>query len=238
VQAAVFVELADARWRVRLFIDDDNFQRTLQGIEGLVPADRYFGAAPEVLRTLKARVAANALELARHEVPKAPFYLTGQVGGQPYSLDGEGERIIHAMPNCDGAALGQASYTDFLVFARPIQGLEGGAFVNVGSAVIGPEVYLKALSMARNLARQRGEGIRHFTTAVFDLVPLPENWRDGPPGKDDPLYYYRPWKTILVRTVADGGQSYYVRGDFRQTIPALWHRLVHGGAEPAPLEQP
>jgi Big-like domain-containing protein len=52
------------------------------------------------------------------------------------------------------------------------------------------------------------------------------NWRDGPPSKDEPLYYYRPWKTILVRTVADGGQSFYIQGDHRQTIPALWHLLT------------
>src|SRR5262249_19993251 len=77
-----------------LFMDHYNFQRPHQGIDGLVPADRFFGAAPEVLRTLKARVAANALELARHGVPKAPFYLTGQVGGQPFSLHAEGERVV------------------------------------------------------------------------------------------------------------------------------------------------
>jgi hypothetical protein len=59
-----------------------------------VPADRFFGAAPEVLQTLKARVAANALELARHGVPKTPFYLTGQVAGQPFSVHAEGERVI------------------------------------------------------------------------------------------------------------------------------------------------
>ena len=46
-------------------------------------------------------------------------------------------------------------------------------------------------------------------TTVFDLVDLPDNWRDGPPAKDHPLYYYRPWKTIFRRTVADGGTSYY-----------------------------
>jgi len=59
-----------------------------------VPADRFFGAASEVRRTLQARVAANALELARQGVPKAPFYLTGQVGGQPFSVHAEGERVI------------------------------------------------------------------------------------------------------------------------------------------------
>jgi hypothetical protein len=71
-----------------------NFQRPHQGIEGLVPADRFFGAASEVKRTLAARVQANALEMARHGVPKAPFYLTGQAGGRPFSVHAEGERVI------------------------------------------------------------------------------------------------------------------------------------------------
>src|SRR5262245_56350621 len=71
-----------------------NFQRPHQGIGGLVPADRFFGAAPEVLQTLKARVAANALGLARQGLPRPPFYLTGQVGGQPVSLHAEGERVF------------------------------------------------------------------------------------------------------------------------------------------------
>ena len=77
--------------------------------------------------------------------------------------------------------------------------------------------------MARNVARQQGQEIRHFTTAVFDRVDLPHSFRDGPPAKDHPLYYYRPWKTILCRTIADSGRSYYFRGDHAQTIPTLWH---------------
>jgi transposase InsO family protein len=94
VEAAVFLDLGDAQRRIGLFIDHYNFQRPHQGIDGLVPADRFFGAAPEVLQTLKARVAAHARELARHGVPKAPFYLTGQVAGQPFSVHAEGERVI------------------------------------------------------------------------------------------------------------------------------------------------
>jgi hypothetical protein len=137
-----------------------------------------------------------------------------------------GSDIIHAHANCDGAALGAASFTDFLIFAQSIAGLEGGVFLNVGSAVTGPEVYLKALSMARNVAAQRGARIRNFTTAVFDLVDLPADWRQGPPSKSHPQYYYRPWKTILVRTIADGGHSYFFSGDLSSTIPALWHDAV------------
>jgi hypothetical protein len=139
---------------------------------------------------------------------------------------GIGSDIIHAMPNCSGADLGKASYTDFLVFAHAVQQLEGGVFLNVGTAITGPEVYLKALSMARNASRQAGAPIRSFTTAVFDLVDLPPGYHDGPPSKEHALYYYRPWKTILVRTVADGGESYYFRGDHRRTIPSLWCELL------------
>ena len=143
---------------------------------------------------------------------------------------GIGNDILHGHPNFDGAAWGKASDNDFLVFARTIQDLEGGVYINLGTAVMGPEVYLKALSMARNLARQQGQSIRHFTTAVFDLIDLPDNWQAGSPPKDQPQYYYRPWKTILLRTVADGGRSYYFRGDHRRTVPTLWADLKAGEA--------
>ena len=94
IETAVFLDLADAQRRIGHFIDYYNFQRTHQGIEGLVPADRYFGSGSEVLAMLKKRVAANALELARHGVPKKPFYVTGQVGGKSFSVHAEGERVI------------------------------------------------------------------------------------------------------------------------------------------------
>ncbi len=137
---------------------------------------------------------------------------------------GVGYDIIHEHPNCDGAGLGQTSYQDFLVFTEAVTRLEGGVLLCFGSAVMGPEVYLKALSMARNVAHQEGRQIRQFTTAVFDLVPLEGDTRQQAP-KSDPRYYYRPWKTILVRTVADGGESFYVQGDHRQTLPHL-HRAT------------
>jgi transposase InsO family protein len=94
VEKAVFLDMRDAQRRVGLYIDHYNFHRPHQGIEGLVPADRYFQAAPEVLRTLKARAEANALKLAREGLPKPPFYLTGNAGGQPFSVHAEGERMI------------------------------------------------------------------------------------------------------------------------------------------------
>ena len=135
---------------------------------------------------------------------------------------GVGNDIIHEHPNCDGAAMGACSYTDFLVYTQSVTKLENGVFLNFGSAVAGPEVYLKALAMARNVAHQRGEKIAHFHTAVFDLqgIDESEDYSAAPP-KTDPRYYFRPWKTILARTVADGGVSHYVRGEHRCTVPNL-----------------
>ena len=92
--------------------------------------------------------------------------------------------------------------------------------INAGSAIMGPEIYLKALSMARNVAMQKGCAIRKFTTAVFDLVPIKGNYHEELP-RSDPGYYFRPHKTILVRTVSDGGCSYYFCGDHRKTLPAF-----------------
>ena len=138
---------------------------------------------------------------------------------------GIGYDIIHEHPNCDGAALGKASYRDFLIFTRAVEKLDGGVMLNLGSAIMGPEVYLKALSMARNAARQEGREIKRFTTAVFDLVPIQGDYRRELP-KTDPGYYFRPHKTILVRTIADGGESFYVQGDHRAAIPALRRKIM------------
>ncbi len=138
---------------------------------------------------------------------------------------GIGADITHELPNCDGAALGEASYRDFLIFTHTIAQLQGGVFLNFGSAVTGPEVYLKALAMARNVAYQEGEDLRHFTTANFDLVELGADYHQQPT-KDNPMYYYRPWKTILVRTVADGGESLYFKLDHRISIPNLHRRVM------------
>jgi hypothetical protein len=134
---------------------------------------------------------------------------------------GIGYDINHEHPNCDGAATGALSYNDFLKLTSMVQGLEKGVVMNFGSAVMAPEVFLKALSMARNIAHQEGKVIKHFTTLVCDLIDLPEDYSKEP-HKESPGYYFRPWKTMLVRTVADGGESFYIKGKHADTIPALW----------------
>jgi hypothetical protein len=140
---------------------------------------------------------------------------------------GIGYDILHEHPNCDGAAYGSTSYRDFLIFAHTLERLEGGVLLSFGSAIMAPEVYLKALAMVRNVAHQHSRSINHFTTAVFDIAPIGGDYRQELP-RTDPGYYFRPHKTVLVRTVADGGESFYIQGDHRATLPALRRALLQG----------
>lgn len=138
---------------------------------------------------------------------------------------GIGYDIIHEHPNCDGADLGVSSYRDFLAFAQSVTTLEGGVLLTFGTAVMGPEVLLKSLAMARNVAHQEGRRIVRFTSAVFDLQVLPEDVSQEA-ARGTPEYYFRPYKTLLVRTISDGGKSYYFRGEHRSTLPTLYHKII------------
>jgi phosphoheptose isomerase len=132
-----------------------------------------------------------------------------------------GADIIHQHPDCDFGILGATSGHDFKIFCHSISNLDQGVFLNFGSAVTGPEVFLKALSIARNL----GHKVEGFTTANFDLKPLPENYHQ-PASPDTPLYYYRPLKNIINRPTSLSGQGYHIQGDHRMTIPTLYQYLT------------
>lgn len=141
--------------------------------------------------------------------------------GIPYTVHvAIGTDIIHQHPRADFAALGWASGQDFKIFARAVCDLEGGVFCNFGSSVIGPEVFLKAISIARNL----GNTVKVFTTANFDLIPLGDYRK--PVGDDEPDYYYRPRKNIVNRPVALGGRGFHITGDHRDTLPNIYHQVA------------
>ena len=136
-----------------------------------------------------------------------------------------GTDIIHQHPLCDFGAIGRTSQTDFRRFCWSVSQMEEGVFLNFGSAVIGPEVFLKALSIARNL----GHPTFHITTANFDLKPLGD-YRVNLPDTE-PDYYYRPRKNIVNRPVSRGGKGWHFTGDHRQTIPALYEKLRTTGGD-------
>jgi phosphoheptose isomerase len=141
--------------------------------------------------------------------------------GIPYTCHvAIGTDIIHQHPEVDFAAIGWASGEDFKIYCASVSELEGGVFCNFGSAVLGPEVFLKALSIVRNL----GHTVKIFTTANYDLIPL-ENYRK-PIDDTQTDYYYRPRKNIINRPVSLGGKGYHINGDHNVTIPNLHHLVV------------
>ena len=152
--------------------------------------------------------------------------------GIPYTVHvALGTDIIHQHPAADFAATGWASGQDFKIFTQAVCSLEGGVFCNFGSAVIGPEVFLKAVSIARNL----GNPLKVFTTANFDLIQL-ENYR-APLGDEHPEYYYRPRKNIVNRPVMLGGRGFHISADHLVTLPNLRQLVVEQLPARAPLDQ-
>ncbi len=112
-----------------------------------------------------------------------------------------GTDIIHQQPTMNGAVVGELSYRDFLIFCEVVKNLTGGGVVlNVGSAVIMPEIFLKALTVARNL----GSKAFGFTTANFDM-----------------LQHYRPRMNVVQRPTQKGGHGYSITGHHEIMIPLL-----------------
>ncbi|MBE6937489.1 MAG: hypothetical protein E7460_02900 [Ruminococcaceae bacterium] len=130
-----------------------------------------------------------------------------------------GTDIIHEHPSVDFAAIGKCSGIDFHKYCYSMKNLENGVFMNFGSGVIGPEVFLKALSIVRNL----GYPSFHITTGNFDLIDLGD-YRSKI-GYDDPNYYYRPRKNIVNRPTSVAGQGWHFVVDHKISIPNLYFKL-------------
>jgi hypothetical protein len=130
-----------------------------------------------------------------------------------------GTDIIHQHPDADFAAFGATSGNDFHKMCGSVAQLEDGVFLNFGSSVMGPEIFLKALSIARNL----GNEVNRLTTANFDLVQLGD-YRIKI-GYDDPNYYYRPRKNIVNRPTQKDGQGWHFEMNHLVSIPALYYSI-------------
>jgi len=113
-----------------------------------------------------------------------------------------GTDTIHMSSKVDPKALGEATFNDFQILCSEVSNLEGGIYLNIGSAVLLPEVFLKALTVARNL----GNKINNFTTVNMDMIQ-----------------HYRPTKNVLSRP---GGESYALTGHHEIMIPLLYQSLL------------
>jgi len=146
----------------------------------------------------------------------------GYAHGIPVTLHaGIGTDITDQHPSFDPAAKGGCSGRDFAVFCAEVERMnQGGVFINIGSAVSGPEVLLKACSMAANV----GSPPKGIVTAVLDLQPgsIADAADERKAG-----YYRRDLKTVAVRMPeAFAGKGYYIQGDHLETVPALYKRIV------------
>ena len=133
-----------------------------------------------------------------------------------------GHDIIYSHPACSGAAVGRAAERDFLSFVSSVAGLSGGVYLSVGSAVMSPMIFEKALSMARNVAHSDGRRVEDFRIFVVDLAPPSWDWlRDGEPPPEHPSYYLRFMKTFSRA----GAPVAYVQADNRAFLGGLCAEL-------------
>lgn len=134
---------------------------------------------------------------------------------------GIGADIIYSHPLNNGAAIGQAALRDFLIWTEQISQLEGGVFLCVGSAVMGPMIFEKSIAMARNVALQENRPLENYQIVVNDIQPGTWDWNQGEPPKDHPAYYLRFCKSFSRM----GGEFHYLELDNRAFIQHLHHRL-------------
>jgi hypothetical protein len=118
-----------------------------------------------------------------------------------------GTDVIHIHPSTDGSVLGEMTYRDFRLFASLVAALEGGVYINVGSAVIMPEVFLKALSAVRNLGHQ----VEDFATLNMDFIQ-----------------HYRPTQNVVQRPTAKGGKGFALTGHHEIMVPLLAVAIIEG----------
>ena len=118
-----------------------------------------------------------------------------------------GADTIHVHPSADGASIGKTSHLDFRIFARLVSTLEDGVFINLGSTVILPEVFLNALSLVKNL----GHDVRRFTTVNMDFAR-----------------HYRPMTNVIQRPTLEGGKGYNLLGHHEIMFPLLAAAVIEG----------
>jgi hypothetical protein len=181
------------------------------------------GAAADILAAMAAARVPQGCAALRHPFRDLSVQAAARTLGIPFTGHPMfGHDIIYTHPMNSGPAVGRTALRDFLTYAEAVRGLEGGVYLSVGSAVMSPMIFEKALSMARNLEQQAGRRIDGFSIFVVDLARSTWDWtRDGEPPQDDPAYYLRYCKTFSRM----GGSMRYICADNRDFFTALRWQL-------------
>lgn len=161
--------------------------------EGAAKGQGYGEAVAVKMRSLEPRY------------PGMSLLMTALAEGIPLTVHAAiGTETIHQHPEADGAAIGATTYTDFKILCQQLTELEGGIVMLYGSAVVLPEVFLKALTVARNL----GHPVKKFTAVNFDMIR-----------------HYRPHENVVSRPTRTGGQGFNVIGHHEIMIPLFWQAV-------------
>lgn len=148
------------------------------------------------------RAVGDAIEAARLPHRRTSILAAAARASVPVTVHvAVGTDIVHMHPDADGAAIGEGSMRDFRQLAAVVGGLERGVYLNLGSAVVLPEVFVKALNLARNL----GHRVRHLTTIDMDFQR-----------------HYRPAVNVIARPTAMGGRGIQLTGHHEIMFPLLW----------------
>jgi hypothetical protein len=135
-----------------------------------------------------------------------------------------GHDIIYTHPMNHGAAIGRTALRDFLSFSANVRNLDGGVYFSVGSAVMSPMIFEKAMSMSQNLEIQAGRRLERHWICVVDLAEAQWDWQNqGEPPATHPAYYLRYCKTFSRM----GGTMRYLSADNRDFLLALYQGLRH-----------
>ena len=199
--------------------------QTSEDVESVLP-DGRFGAAEETGREMNTSITEGARDgigmgealgrrlekLARPEFASHSILVSAYRANVPVTVHvAVGADTPHTHPGADGSAIGATTHHDFRLLCSLVRGLnDGGVYLNVGSAVVLPEVFLKAVSVVRNL----GYPLANFTTANFDF-----------------LQHYRPKLNVVERPHAkSGGHGFAITGHHELMIPLLAAALIEGEA--------
>ncbi|MBF0274627.1 MAG: hypothetical protein HQK84_05295, partial [Nitrospinae bacterium] len=137
---------------------------------------------------------------------------------------GIGYDIINTHPLYNGAVIGRGGGTDFKVFCKSMENLSEGVFCSIGSAIMSPQVFEKAMSVVNNIGLQRGKKTEGHYILVNDLQEGTWDWSKGEPPKDNPAYYLRYCKSFARM----GGEMDYVCGNNRDIISGIYQQLISG----------
>jgi len=190
--------------------------------EGLSNKGEFIQAKIELLETMKKFNIQSGFLSVKHPYKKYSIFGNAFRLNVPLTVHpGIAYDIIYNNPYANGAALGRGAHIDFKIFVESVNNLSDGVFASIGSAIMAPQVFEKALSYANNIKLQSGEMVKDFFIFINDLQESVWDWSKGEPPKSSPDYYLRFLKSFYRM----GGTVQYLSLDNRALLHNLYWKM-------------